>query len=311
ALGARRLGEHAGEARTDGVRELHVRDHAAAEEGAHALARAVDELIGHDDVPGRDLPAQAADRAHRDDPHHADLLEREDVGAEVDLGGEQAVAAPVPRQEDEARAAQAADHQLVGRRAEGGVGAEALHALEPGQVVEPAAAEDAEGGFRQTNSANAARRSTHSLGIKVSSPPNCLQSRRIFAVSSSIMARVAASRIVFPTVMSPWHWRIAPRLALSASLTASASSVEPGMNHGTVRVSARKIASVLIGGEVWFVIPNAVATGACVCTAAVASGRAAYDAQCIWYSTDGGFVPSPTVPSARMQTSASPVSPPL
>src|SRR2546430_17581624 len=76
------------------------------------------------------------------------------------------------------------------------------------------------------------------------------------------MARVAASRIDFPTVMSPWHWRIAPRLALSASLTASASSVEPGMNHGTVRVSARKIASVLIGGEGWVVLPHPAAPGA-------------------------------------------------
>src|SRR5206468_12725980 len=121
-----------------------------AEEGARALARAVDELIGHDDVPGRDLRAQAPHRAHRHDPLDADLLEREDIGAEVDLGGEQAVAAPVPRQEDEPCAAQAADHQLVRRLAEGGVDADALLALEPVQVVEPAATEDAEGcGARQ------------------------------------------------------------------------------------------------------------------------------------------------------------------
>ena len=101
------------------------------------------------------------------------------------------------------------------------------------------------------------------------------------------MARVAASRIVFPTAIRPWHCRIAPRLTLSASSTASASSFEPGMNQGTIRVSARKIASVLMGGNFWFVMPNAVTYGACVCTAAVASGRARYDCQCIWYSTDG------------------------
>src|SRR3989442_1791763 len=55
---------------------------------------------------------------------------------------------------------------------------------------------------------------------------------------------------------------MAPRLALSASPTASASSVEPGMNQGTVFVSARKIASVLIGGKAWVVIPNGGTTGA-------------------------------------------------
>ena len=33
------------------------------------------------------------------------------------------------------------------------------------------------------------------------------------------------------------------------------------MNHGTIRVSARKMASVLIGGNVWLVMPKAVAAG--------------------------------------------------
>ena len=46
------------------------------------------------------------------------------------------------------------------------------------------------------------------------------------------MARVAASRIVFPTAIRPWHWRMAPRLTLSASSTASASSFEPGHEPG-------------------------------------------------------------------------------
>ena len=46
------------------------------------------------------------------------------------------------------------------------------------------------------------------------------------------------------------------------------------MYQGTIFVSARKMASVLIGGKLWFVIPKAVAMGAWVWTAAVASGRA-------------------------------------
>src|SRR2546425_11403103 len=103
--------------------------------------------------------------------------------------------------------------------------------------------------------------------------------------------------MVLPTVISPWHWRIAPRLALSASPTASASSFEPGMYQGTIFVSARKTASVLIGGKLWFVIPKAGATGAGGGTAALASGPARGGAQCLWYSTEGCFVPSQTLPA--------------
>src|SRR3989442_3146896 len=58
-------------------------------------------------------------------------------------------------------------------------------------------------------------------------------------------------------------------------------------------------------------MPNAVTYGACVWTAAVASGRARYDPQCIWYSTEGGFVPLTTLPSSRMQTRSSAASAPL
>src|SRR5262249_35416804 len=115
-----------------------------AEERADALPRPVDELIGHHDVARRDLLAQAPDRAHGEDPLHAEALQREDVGAEVDLGGEQAMPAPVAREEDDLRLAELPDHQLVGRLTEGGVGAEALHRLEPGQVVEATAPEHAE-----------------------------------------------------------------------------------------------------------------------------------------------------------------------
>src|SRR2546428_10504399 len=110
------------------------------------------------------------------------------------------------------------------------------------------------------------------------------------------MARVAASRMVFPTVMSPWHWRIAPRLALSASPTASASSFEPGMYQGTIFVSARKMASVLIGGELWVVIPKAGAVGAGGGAAAGAAGRPREEGQCIRDPTQGRLLASPTGP---------------
>src|SRR3989442_16023380 len=98
------------------------------------------------------------------------------------------------------------------------------------------------------------------------------------------MARVAASRMVFPTVMSPWHWRIAPRLALSASPTASASSFEPGMYQGTIFVSARKMASVLIGGHLSVAFPKEGGPGAWGWGAQGASGRARWEDQGVWVS---------------------------
>src|SRR5262249_59081151 len=104
---------------------------------------------------------------------------------------------------------------------------------------------------------------------------------------------------------------MAPRLTLSASATESASSFDPGIDHGTICVSARKMASVLMGGNFWLVMPKAVTYGAWVCTAAVDSGRAPYDCQCIWYSTDGLPSPATTLPSSVMQSRQSIVRVPL
>src|SRR5439155_15867640 len=132
---------------TDGVGELHVRDDAAAEERAAAPSRAVDELVGDDDVSRRDLLAQASDGAHRDYPFRTELLHPVEVGAERKLRGEQSMPAPVARQEDEPRAAEAADHELVGGIAEGRLEPHPLDGREAGQLVEPAAADDTERGF--------------------------------------------------------------------------------------------------------------------------------------------------------------------
>ena len=74
------------------MREPDVRDEAVAEERADAPARAIEELIGHDEVERLVVLAQAADRARREDPLDAEHLEAVDVGAEVQLRRQQ----PVP-----------------------------------------------------------------------------------------------------------------------------------------------------------------------------------------------------------------------
>src|SRR5262249_43489905 len=84
------------------------------------------------------------------------------VGAEVELGRQEPVATPVPRQEDEPRATEPADHELVGRVAEGRLQPPALDTVEPGQLVEPTPSDDAESPF--VHAPEAARGSGHTLG---------------------------------------------------------------------------------------------------------------------------------------------------
>ena len=67
------------------MRERDVRDEAAAEEGADAPLRPIEELIGHDDVERPILLLQAADRAGRQNALDAEHLEAVDVRAEVQL----------------------------------------------------------------------------------------------------------------------------------------------------------------------------------------------------------------------------------
>src|SRR5581483_6652567 len=120
------------------------------EERAHPVPRPIDELVRHDDVSRRDLFAETADGAHGDHPLDAELLQREHVRAEVQLARQEPMPAPVPGQEDETRPAEAPDDDLVRGRPERRIDRETLDRLEPGKLVESAAAEDAEGRFRHT-----------------------------------------------------------------------------------------------------------------------------------------------------------------
>ena len=88
------------------MREADVRDEPVAEERADAPARAIEELIGNDEIERLVVLAQAADRARRQDPLDAEHLEAVDVRAEVQLGRQQPMAVPVPRQKRDAPAAQ-------------------------------------------------------------------------------------------------------------------------------------------------------------------------------------------------------------
>ena len=132
------LGHHLRQVPAEGVREGHVGHEAVAEERRLALPGAVDELVGHDHVERLVALLERAHRGDGEDPLHAELLHGEDVGPEVELVGQDAVAAAVARQEGHPPALERADHQAVGGRPERGLDGnladvgEALHLVEAG-----------------------------------------------------------------------------------------------------------------------------------------------------------------------------------
>ena len=117
-------------------------DDSFREEGTGPRHGAVDELVRHDDAARRQLGAQAADGADREQELDPDLLQRVDIGAKVDRRRGDAVPAPVTRQKDHRRRPETAAHQLVRRLAEGRLHPYPLDVGDPRQLVQSAAADD-------------------------------------------------------------------------------------------------------------------------------------------------------------------------
>ena len=138
--------------RADGVTKCDVADDAVSEEGGLAGEGAVDELVGDDEVGGFVLFFQAADGGDGEDGGDAGGLKGVDVGAEVELGGEDAMALAVAGEEDDLAAFEGAEDEGVGGVAEGGFYFDFVDVGEAGHGVEAAAADDADfglGGLRQ------------------------------------------------------------------------------------------------------------------------------------------------------------------
>ena len=131
-----------GEMMGERMREPDVRDDAVAEEGADAAAGAIDELIGKHQVLRRIFLLQAAHRARRHDPIHAEHLHTEDVGPVVQLARVQPMALAVARQECHALAAECRQHIRTGRIAKRRRQGLLFAIGELGHVVEAAAADN-------------------------------------------------------------------------------------------------------------------------------------------------------------------------
>ena len=86
---------------------------------------------------------QPADRRQAEDVGHARALQRVDIGAIIDLGRRDAMAAAVARQEHHVDPGQAAGAQLVRRLAERAVDLAPFHIGQPVDLIEPAAPDNA------------------------------------------------------------------------------------------------------------------------------------------------------------------------
>ncbi len=98
--------------------EPDMRHDAVAEEGVDAMPRAIDELIGDNEVQRPMLFLQRADGRERQNALDAKLLHAMNVGAIVDLGRRETMPVAVARQKRDLAAFQRAQHVGVGRRAE-------------------------------------------------------------------------------------------------------------------------------------------------------------------------------------------------
>ena len=146
AFGLGGLGNDCGQSGRKGLAHPHVYHQTrSVEEGHGALAGSVDQLVGHHDVQRLDVLAHAADGAHGDDPLHAERLERPDVGAGVDGGGRNAVAATMAREEGHLHAVQAPATDGVAGIAERRRDRLVAYVFQARHVVEPAAANNADG----------------------------------------------------------------------------------------------------------------------------------------------------------------------
>ena len=104
---------------------------------------AIDELVHEYDVARLELGLQRAHGADANDPLHAELLHRPEVGPMVELARQDPVAACVARQKHHLAASQFAREKGVGRIAKGSLH---LHPFLPGKAfdgIESTAADDA------------------------------------------------------------------------------------------------------------------------------------------------------------------------
>src|SRR5579859_213996 len=118
-----------------------MHDNAAFVEGIHAAFRAIEQLIGDNEVARRDMLAQAAHGADRNHPLDAQTFQGPDVGAHWKFGRRNAMPAPVTRQKSHRDALDFADRNYVAGIAKGSLHRDLFHVGHALHLIESAAAD--------------------------------------------------------------------------------------------------------------------------------------------------------------------------
>ena len=101
--------------RANRIGESDVGHDAFAEKRVHAMASAIEELIGDHEIEWLVLFFQRSDRGDRKDAFDAELLETVNVGAEIQLRGKNAMPTAMARQKRNFAAFERAQNIGVGR----------------------------------------------------------------------------------------------------------------------------------------------------------------------------------------------------
>ena len=141
--------DHLSELRTDRIGKSNVSHDAFTEKRIHAMTRAIEELIGNYEVERLVFFLQRTDRGHGDDPFHTELLEAINIGAKIQFGGKNAMAASMPRQECDFAPFESAQDVSVRRFAEWSLLPNFIYIGEARHRIQPAAANDANFRLRQ------------------------------------------------------------------------------------------------------------------------------------------------------------------
>ena len=89
--------DHSREFSADGIGEGDVSHHATAEKSIDAMARSIEKLIGNDEIQRLMFFLQRTDRRDRNDSLNSKLLEAVNVGAKIQLAGQDAMTESMSR----------------------------------------------------------------------------------------------------------------------------------------------------------------------------------------------------------------------
>src|ERR1022692_4280542 len=122
---------------------------ALAKKSIHAMASAIEELIGNHEIERLVLFLQRPDRGDGNDPFDAKLFEAVNVGAEIQFRGKNAVPARMPSKKRDFAAFERAQDISIGRISEWSLLLHFPHVGQAGHGIKPAASDDADFRLRQ------------------------------------------------------------------------------------------------------------------------------------------------------------------